>query len=90
MRTEGLHVDFAQNVNFSPCANIAWLRVSKYQDLDFDHQNFFRLRIDSLPVNFSKNVNLSPWSRDCKFLGFLDLKISELKNEQENSSGLTI
>ena len=64
MRTQGLHVDFAQHVKFSPCAwNCLcagfWVSVLT-----------MKARADHLvPLGFWKSDNLFRWSWDCKFGG---------------------
>ena len=54
MRTEGIHVNFAKNVNFSLRArNCIVGFFFKYQELSFYYENLFRSRIEGLHVDFA-------------------------------------
>ena len=91
MHITGLHVDFDQNINFSPCAwnCICWgFEVSATQ---FWLWSYIITREDHVlrvyQSIFQKSVNLFP---DPVIANFGVLRYQELNYEQKNSSGLTI
>ena len=88
MRTEGLHVDFSQNVNFSPCAwnCIFWgFEVSGTQ---FWLWEFVQITYWGSISRFFKKVSI--FFPDLVIANFWGLRYQELNYVQDNSSGLTI
>ena len=66
MRTEVLHVDFAINVNFSPCV---WLGVFKYLELSSDYSNLLRTRIEVYTSIYAPKISTSALAPEIAYFG---------------------